>query len=298
MSLFIPQDVIELIIDELRDDNATLHRCAVVSRSFLPQSRKHLFFALHLDHSSISRKHCRRLGRFLARHPEIAYSIKKLYISNRLLTDGETLPSVLRVVPNLQAISIHSLQGPLDWDAFAEPLKHSLATLFKSLATLNICFLDNVPISQLSKSSRLKDLSLVCVSLNRNTLAGTSSEIISQSDLPKNELESLEIGNSGDSVRALMQTLASPRSSLSVSKLQSLSVIGATTDTVTVASEILEGASESIERFSWSYPDTLFTLFDCAFSWFSVDMPNLTPRKGYPIPYQHLTWGSHQTCGP
>ncbi|KAJ7454567.1 hypothetical protein B0H11DRAFT_2069063 [Mycena galericulata] len=41
----LPQELVAKIIAEFRDDTANLRSCALVSRSFLPWSRLHLFFS-------------------------------------------------------------------------------------------------------------------------------------------------------------------------------------------------------------------------------------------------------------
>ncbi|KAF9780836.1 hypothetical protein BJ322DRAFT_1112234 [Thelephora terrestris] len=43
MSLLLPQEIIDLIIDHLHDEPATLNACCGVSKSWLQRARKHLF---------------------------------------------------------------------------------------------------------------------------------------------------------------------------------------------------------------------------------------------------------------
>jgi hypothetical protein len=44
----IPQDIVDRILDELQDDTSTLKICSLVSRSFLPTCRRHIYSTLDL----------------------------------------------------------------------------------------------------------------------------------------------------------------------------------------------------------------------------------------------------------
>ena len=43
MSCTLPPEILDLIIDHLHDEPATLKTCCVVSKSWVPRTRKHLF---------------------------------------------------------------------------------------------------------------------------------------------------------------------------------------------------------------------------------------------------------------
>jgi len=52
MSCPLPQEILDLIVDHLHNERTALKTCCLVSRSWVPQTRKHLFTHLAFDSSS------------------------------------------------------------------------------------------------------------------------------------------------------------------------------------------------------------------------------------------------------
>ena len=52
MSCLLPQEIVDLIIDLLHDEPATLKACCIVSKSWIPRTRKHLFARVEFDPTS------------------------------------------------------------------------------------------------------------------------------------------------------------------------------------------------------------------------------------------------------
>ena len=49
MSCFLPPEILDLIIDQLHDEPATLKSCCVVSKPWIPRTRRHLFARVEFD---------------------------------------------------------------------------------------------------------------------------------------------------------------------------------------------------------------------------------------------------------
>ena len=49
MSCSLPQEILDLIVDHLHDESAALKACCIVTKSWIPRSRKHLFARVEFD---------------------------------------------------------------------------------------------------------------------------------------------------------------------------------------------------------------------------------------------------------
>ncbi|KAF9644036.1 hypothetical protein BDM02DRAFT_3103536, partial [Thelephora ganbajun] len=58
--LYLPQEIQDHVIDLLHDDDETLRSCALVSRSWLRQSQKHLFAEVRINYHFLM-KWCRNI---------------------------------------------------------------------------------------------------------------------------------------------------------------------------------------------------------------------------------------------
>ena len=52
MSPFLPQEILDLIVDHLHDERTTLGVCCLVSSSWIPRARRHLFFRIEFSPES------------------------------------------------------------------------------------------------------------------------------------------------------------------------------------------------------------------------------------------------------
>ncbi|KAJ6540140.1 hypothetical protein DFH09DRAFT_1323160 [Mycena vulgaris] len=74
--MFHIPELTDQVIDHLHADRASLDNCALVSRSWLPASQYHLFFAVDIKHD----KTCRRLCDIIIESPHIGSYIRYIYI--------------------------------------------------------------------------------------------------------------------------------------------------------------------------------------------------------------------------
>ncbi|KAJ7473088.1 hypothetical protein B0H11DRAFT_1994070 [Mycena galericulata] len=97
----LPQELVAKIIAEFRGDATTLRSCALVSRSFLPWSRLHLFSSVRLTGRNIY-----AFLTIVVPSPEIAMFVRRLYIP--IMPSYAILPpESLARTPNVTHISTH-----------------------------------------------------------------------------------------------------------------------------------------------------------------------------------------------
>lgn len=145
-----PQELVDLIIDELYDDFPTLQICSLTSRSFLSSSRRHQFS--HIEFSGIQPPNpptrqwrrltlntCEKFHALISESPHIAPLVRDLRVvegSNFLkvtwLATEPLLPVVLRKLVNLTSISLEADDDVLLWTALSHRLRESLSELFRS----------------------------------------------------------------------------------------------------------------------------------------------------------------------
>jgi hypothetical protein len=105
LSIPIPQEIVDYIIDCLRKDPDALKTCAMVSHSLLPLSRKHLFCRISLDNSLLSQ----RLYHIISSNPDLALFIQEIHIVNNNFLPvwfavDESLPEILNMAHRLRNI--------------------------------------------------------------------------------------------------------------------------------------------------------------------------------------------------
>jgi hypothetical protein len=122
VSAQIPQDIIDTIIDELKDDNYTLKSCSTVSHSFLRPSRRNIFSVIHLCDGPKQIKHdllssvsgislfIRGLNVVVDNMME-ADSDQPLYESYLWIREDETIARVLGMIPRLQSLLWRTATG-------------------------------------------------------------------------------------------------------------------------------------------------------------------------------------------
>ncbi|KAJ7178235.1 hypothetical protein C8R46DRAFT_1346439 [Mycena filopes] len=167
----IPQELVDLIVDNLHDDLTSLKSCALSARAFVASSRIHIFNRVEikppLDRSSTSQNPCQRFCALLASSPDIAPLVIDLSVvivgaetsfeyvpslednsdggnGGRAVTwlmDDAALALVLPALCNLKRISVVE-NGPMSWSRDGEfglnwsklqpPLRAAFTNVFSS----------------------------------------------------------------------------------------------------------------------------------------------------------------------
>ena len=251
-SVPIPSDIVHDVLDYLRDDVNTLKACAIVSQSFLPLSRKHLFFAIHIDHFHLSR----RLYDLLRQKPEIAEYIRELYFDDIvgrgmqawqcLVTDQATC----RMLPTLHCLRRLSLSPAviIDWNSLPNDLISALTHQFRSpcLDFVTIGRFRGVPMSILSLLVReVKNLHLQWASLEDDL---HEHPLVDAEHAPK--LEVLELGLLPGS-----RSRPPPELFHSARKLHAIFLLSSTISTLSAAQSVIRSCGSSIKSIGWMYSE-------------------------------------------
>lgn len=181
---FLPQELVDLIVDNLEDDISSLEACSLTSRAFLASSRRYQFSeieltGLPLSHQSASRPQMQTLcDKFLAlieRSPHIAPLVKDLSILEGgvpwLANRRSPLPLVLRQLVNLEHISIGDPGRSMDWSLLPRRVRESLMDILHSpkLQSVILMAIDELPhpskLFPAVEESSLNEISLIEVNL-------------------------------------------------------------------------------------------------------------------------------------
>lgn len=209
---YLPQELVDQILDHLHDDSSTLLNCALVSRTWLPTSRMHLFSKIRLLvppsrnslHEDDTPRHgpCQRLHALLTGSPEIIPYIHDLRIhsgspnspasldeSSWVLTE-DTLPPLLLMLTDLRHFEF-TTEVSMPWDILPITLRQAIDSIFQ-LDSLTFVRLRSWAFSDLSNFAslfaqcrNLKGLSLRSVRLGPDDI-----DSISTLSHPDSELES------------------------------------------------------------------------------------------------------------
>lgn len=112
MANLLPE-IIDMVIDHLHDDRASLRACASVSRNWLPACRFHLFRTLTVN--DVEGDACfKDLSSFLHGHPQIPPFVRELYVMG---TPGSTpsiallgLGTLIAGLPNVHTLKLHNIK--------------------------------------------------------------------------------------------------------------------------------------------------------------------------------------------
>jgi hypothetical protein len=177
----LPQELIDIILDNLHDDYRALHSCSLVCHSWLPTCHRHIFhhvvllptnkYVLYAKHPIKS--YSQRLHRILFNSPYIANYIQQLKVyegqfakhEDWIRTD-QTLPLVLRSLTNLKRIEFRRLY----WNDLPLDLRRSIGSVLE-LPSLTFIEIENAHfagmdelVGLLQRARRLTGLSLTNIS--------------------------------------------------------------------------------------------------------------------------------------
>jgi len=164
LSVPIPQEIIDSIINELHANITALKACTLVSHSFHITSRKHIFSSIQLQKSSVLRK---LLG-ILRSQPDIAFLVRKLSIAyeERAATtwfaEDKLLPPLLNMLHHLEILTLDFLH---DAPSVALSMELRLALIERicapDLTELHIYGSARLPVSLIRHFTHLRQL---CIS--------------------------------------------------------------------------------------------------------------------------------------
>ncbi|KAG5637538.1 hypothetical protein H0H81_004235 [Sphagnurus paluster] len=129
----IPQDIINLITDEFRDDLKTLRECALTSLSFLASCRRHIFASTTLA----SPRSCDQLCSVFSSSPETIRLVRRLSIVDHgWVYSSPTFPLVARHIGTCGSLEALSLRTTMH--RFMFPHSTSIKVLLQSTPLRNI----------------------------------------------------------------------------------------------------------------------------------------------------------------
>lgn len=118
--LMLPNELLDIIIEECRDDRETLMSCSLVNRALRWSSQKRLFATITLSGSHCYTTPYPFLLRLFSSSSQIASYVKSLRIHD---SDKEIIPQILEQLPNIESLSI--IRTPPSFIGSA--LKHALS---------------------------------------------------------------------------------------------------------------------------------------------------------------------------
>ncbi|KAJ7111339.1 hypothetical protein C8R44DRAFT_257652 [Mycena epipterygia] len=179
----LPQELVDLIVDNFRDDMPSLKSCSLAARTFSGSVRAHIFRTVEITPPVPGKPHspCQQLYKLLTSTPHVAPLIDELHIVLDLVEQqvpwimiGRTLSLVLPLL-DLKRISIveNGSAGwnaggrfSMDWNKLGRTLKAALTDVFSSprLQSVHLRGIVVQSPSQLlslfSEATALKELSL------------------------------------------------------------------------------------------------------------------------------------------
>jgi hypothetical protein len=167
----IPIDIYGLVIDSVADDDddkLTMRACSLVSRSFLPLARKHIFASVEINNPFAAEdRPSPTVGAFVRlidRNPEIGEYVRK--IDYCIAADDHIKLPISRTLGKLTKLNSltiwHHTEHKLKWRTQKWPLRPALLHLMQlpTLCHLKLRWIENFPVSDLIHSSSLKHLEI------------------------------------------------------------------------------------------------------------------------------------------
>ncbi|KAK0460438.1 uncharacterized protein EV420DRAFT_1532185 [Desarmillaria tabescens] len=131
MSDSLPQEIVDAIIDELKDYQHDLKSCSLTCRSFVPQTRVHLFTTIELS----SNKRCQQFVSMRSSSPhDLSVYIKGLRIN--FLRSDLTSQNLLGV---LASLTVHHITlERLKWGNLTPDMQQALCMSFPHLRSISL----------------------------------------------------------------------------------------------------------------------------------------------------------------
>ncbi|KAF7975691.1 hypothetical protein HWV62_8805 [Athelia sp. TMB] len=138
------QELVDMIVDFLYDDRATLAACGLTCRSWLPAARFHLFYRVEVSPFTFQ-----SLCEVFERWPHLAVHVQSLSVGDRALSDQKTPPAdemvaqVHRLTALLTSVRYLRISGRfLRWTARrAWPVLRALSSSMSQVTHLDVLYL-------------------------------------------------------------------------------------------------------------------------------------------------------------
>ncbi|KAJ6572302.1 hypothetical protein B0H19DRAFT_1256195 [Mycena capillaripes] len=142
----LPQELVDIVVDNLHDDLPSLNSCSLAARTFVASARIHIFRKAEIlppPKPRPSQTPCQKFHKLLTSSPHIAPLVEELSVvlgSERhvsWITTCRTLPLVLSLL-NLKRISLtangwkNAGDFNMDWAKMGRQLKSALVNVFSS----------------------------------------------------------------------------------------------------------------------------------------------------------------------
>lgn len=275
------QELIDLVLNELREDIPTLRSCLLVSRAFVPTSRIHLFSRIRLEppQGPNVRKpnRCQSFYNLLTTSPHLSSYVKHLEIIEGLsprswelallsakrpqgytwMADDQRLPLLLPLLWNLTSISLglSDSRSSLDWQNVSPTVKDSLRAVFAlpGLTSIRLRDIDGFSdyaelISFISKSPQLRDLSVLNVFARNDTTSDGSGV--------RPQLDSLAIACCYRD--SFVPYICTPQSVVDISRVRELRIFAVEQDCIQRLVDATQEALEHLEIWSQEYRACLY----------------------------------------
>ncbi|SJL18049.1 uncharacterized protein ARMOST_21620 [Armillaria ostoyae] len=242
----LPQELVDRIIDESSDDIPTLQSCSLVSHTFLPRTRVHLFKTIGL--STILE--CQKFHGLCVASPHLTAYVKNLGICTRYGGHNHPVledPSFLAVMSLLPVGQLKGLKMmKYHWDNISESSKEALSRhSFRSVILDTNLVTDVDSLYTVFKGSTELDLSFEGI-IGESSLFTTMAPPVAGPSLVKLRLE----GYSDPILQSIVDTRTYP---FSVNNLRSLSIIIQHLGTVNLLKDILDLPLPSLEHLNIVY---------------------------------------------
>jgi hypothetical protein len=222
---YLPQELVDAVIDYVDDDRASLLACARVSRSWLHSSRHHLFASIALSPHSQSKSSpqqlCQRLYRVLQENPAIVPYIRTLQVldggpppnirTGQWITSERSLPPLLKLLTHLRQLELGASSScwPIPWKSLPFTLQNAVCTVLK---------LPSLTFFRLSASTFPNLVSLAAVISSCQNLKGLSlSSVTVDEELDHHPRHSESLSSGGTQHISIIPPPAPPQFPLLVS---------------------------------------------------------------------------------
>ena len=274
-NLNVPQELIDLLVDNIHDDRRSLIKASLICRSWALATRPHLFrrAAFHIGFRPILHRYDRNdldvlpsfyrfrlLDEIIQDRPSIAYSIHDVMISSdtnhQALLWNQSEPSITQILSRLHRVKSLTLRD-IEWKCLSMQCRQSLVSIFSSpslehvdLHAFNVEL--SIAFTLLGSAKNLKSVRVA----HTPTVVSYDNCYFEQ-PTERIALRSLELG---PQVEQLALHMLEPESPIVISRLHHLRMTHVTD--VAACGQLLRAAGKSLEILElWAPTSGLSFLF-------------------------------------
>jgi hypothetical protein len=159
----IPEDVLETIINYLRDQKKVLCACALVSQMFCFISQRVLYSNIIFGDYEKGDSDPQLIDT-LSHRPQFALHVRDLSIGMDSCIDLVDLPHIIRMFTNIRSLDVFGGQWARSWDQLSDEIRQAVGDLLlvPILTDITISYLQDFPcLTAFTRSPQLKTLSFV-----------------------------------------------------------------------------------------------------------------------------------------